>query len=104
MPFNNEEALERLVRRHRDELACVILDPKTGILPVRKEYIQAVRRVTEENDVLLVLDEVVAFRVARGGAQEHYGISPDLTTFGKLVGGAVSGWGFWRARRHHESV
>ncbi len=87
LPFNNEEALERLVRRHRDELACVILDPKTGILPVRKEYIQAVRRVTEENDVLLVLDEVVAFRVARGGAQEHYGINPDLTTFGKLVGG-----------------
>ena len=75
------------MRRHRDELACVILDPKTGILPVRKEYIQAVRRVTEENDVLLVLDEVVAFRIAHGGAQAYYGINPDLTTFGKLVGG-----------------
>ena len=87
LPYNNEEALERLVRRHRDELACVILDPKTGILPVSKEFVQAVRRVTAENDVLLILDEVVGFRVARGGAQEHYGISPDLTAFGKLVGG-----------------
>ena len=65
-----EEAVERLVCRHRDELACVILDPRTGILPVRKEFVQAVRRITAENEVLLILDEVVGFRVARGGAQE----------------------------------
>ena len=87
LPYNNEDAVEQLVRRHRDELACVILDPKTGILPLRKEFVQAVRRITAENDVLLILDEVVGFRVARGGAQEYYGISPDLTAFGKLIGG-----------------
>ena len=87
LPYNNEEAVERLVHDHRDELACVILDPRTGMLPLRKEFVQAVRRITEENDVLLILDEVVAFRVTRGGAQEHYGISPDLSAFGKVIGG-----------------
>ena len=94
LPYNNEEAVERLVRCHRDELACVILDPKTGILPVRKEFVQAVRRITAENDVLLILDEVVGFRVARGGAQEYYGISPDLSAFGKLIGGGFPVGGF----------
>ena len=94
LPYNNEEAVERLVRCHRDELACVILDPKTGILPVRKEFVQAVRRITAENDVLLILDEVVGFRVARGGAQEYYGIGPDLSAFGKLIGGGFPVGGF----------
>ena len=94
LPYNNEEAVERLVRCNRDELACVILDPKTGILPVRKEFVQAVRRITAENDVLLILDEVVGFRVARGGAQEYYGISPDLSAFGKLIGGGFPVGGF----------
>ena len=94
LPYNNEEAVERLVCRHRDELACVILDPRTGILPVRKEFVQAVRRITAENEVLLILDEVVGFRVARGGAQEHYGISPDLSAFGKLIGGGFPVGGF----------
>ena len=94
LPYNNEEAVERLVRCHRDELACVILDPKTGILPVRKEFVQAVRRITAENDVLLILDEVVGFRVARGGAQEYYGICPDLSAFGKLIGGGFPVGGF----------
>ena len=94
LPYNNEEAVERLVRRYRDELACVILDPKTGILPVRKEFVQAVRRITAENDVLLILDEVVGFRVARGGAQEYYGIGPDLSAFGKLIGGGFPVGGF----------
>ncbi len=94
LPYNNEEAVERLVCRHRDELACVILDPRTGILPVRKEFVQAVRRITAENEVLLILDEVVGFRVARGGAQEHYGIGPDLSAFGKLIGGGFPVGGF----------
>ena len=87
LPYDDEEAAERLVAAHRDELACVILDPKAGILPQRAEFVQAVRDITRKNDVLLILDEVVAFRVARGGYQETVGISPDLTTFGKFVGG-----------------
>ena len=87
LPYDDEEAVERLVVEHRDELACVILDPKAGILPQREEFVQAVRDITRKSDVLLILDEVVAFRVARGGYQETVGISPDLTTFGKFVGG-----------------
>ncbi len=101
LPYNNEDAVEQLVRRHRHELACVLLDPKTGILPLRKEFVQAVRRVTQENDVLLILDEVVGFRIARGGVQEYYDIAPDLTTFGKLVGGGFPRRCLWRPRRYN---
>ncbi|MEM7131020.1 MAG: aspartate aminotransferase family protein [Chloroflexota bacterium] len=87
LPYNDEEAAETLIRQHRDELACVIFDPKAGILSVRDDFARFVRQVTHDNDLLLILDEVVAFRVGRGGVQEHYGIQPDLTTYGKLVGG-----------------
>lgn len=87
LPYNNEEAVEALIHQHRDELACVIFDPKAGVLPIRDDFARFVRQVTRDNDLLLILDEVVAFRVGRGGIQEHYGIQPDLTTYGKLVGG-----------------
>ena len=87
LPYNDEAAAERLISEHRDDLACVILDPKAGILPVRQEFIQAVREITRKNDVLLILDEIVGFRVGTGGFQEYCGISPDLTTYGKIVGG-----------------
>ena len=90
LPYDDEEAVERLVRQHRDELACIIFDPKTGILETRKEFAQAVRRITRENDVLLILDEVVGFRVGTGGLQEYYGIDPDLITYGKIIGGGFA--------------
>lgn len=87
LPYNDEEAVEKLVRHHRDELACVILDPKAGVLPVRADFVRFVRQITRDLDLLLILDEVVAFRVSRGGIQEYVDIKPDLTTYGKLVGG-----------------
>lgn len=87
LPYNDEDAVERLVTQHRDELACVIFDPKTGILPLRKEFVQAVRKITAQHDVLLIFDEIVGFRTCVGGLQAHYGIAPDLTTFGKIIGG-----------------
>ena len=87
LPYNDEVAVERLVSQYHQELACVILDPKSGILPQRKEFIRAVREITRKNDVLLILDEIVGFRVRRGGFQEDSGIVPDLTTYGKIVGG-----------------
>ena len=87
LPYGDERAVGRLIERHRGELACVIFDPKAGILSQRKEFAQFVRRITRDNDVLLILDEIVGFRVAWRGLQHRYGISPDLTTFGKLVGG-----------------
>ena len=87
LPYNDEEAVERLIVENRDELACVIFDPKCGILRIRPEFAQAVRRITRENGVLLIFDEIVAFRSAPGGLQAVFGIDPDLTCFGKIVGG-----------------
>jgi len=87
LPYDDEEAVEKLVSRHRGELACVICDAKTGILETRREFVQAVREITRRNDVLLILDEVVGFRLGPGGQQEYYGIAPDLSTYGKVVGG-----------------
>lgn len=87
LPYNDEESVERLLSRHRDELACVILDPKAGIIPIRHDFIQRVRAITEELGILLILDEIVGFRQAKGGMQSHVGIRPDLTCFGKMIGG-----------------
>ena len=87
LPYDDEASVKRLVAQHRDELACVIFDPKAGILSQRRQFVQAVREITRQHDVLLILDEIVSFRVGRGGFQQQYDISPDLTTFGKLVGG-----------------
>ena len=87
LPYDDEAAVEALVGRHSAELACVIFDPKAGILSQRKEFVQAVREITRRHDVLMILDEIVSFRVATGGLQQQFDIAPDLTTFGKLVGG-----------------
>ena len=87
LPYNDEEAVERLISRHRDELACVMFDPKAGILSQRKEFVQFVRETAERNGVLFVLDEIVGFRIGTGGLQEAWDIRPDLTTYGKVVGG-----------------
>ena len=94
LPYDNEEAVARLMEEHRDELACVIFDPKAGILPQRREFVQAVREITRKHGVLLIFDEVVGYRVGAGGLQAHYGIDPDLTCFGKLVGGGFPAGAF----------
>ncbi|MDP6040594.1 MAG: aspartate aminotransferase family protein, partial [Candidatus Latescibacteria bacterium] len=87
LPYNDEENVERILLKHRDELACVMLDPKAGIIPIRPDFIQKMRIMTKELGLLLILDEIVAFRQAKGGFQSHIGIQPDLTCFGKIIGG-----------------
>ena len=87
LPLGNLKATEELIGEHAKELACVILDPRTGVLDLPGDFIRGVREITSRHGVLLVFDEIVGFRLARGGAQEFYGILPDLTTFGKIVGG-----------------
>ena len=87
LPYNDEAAVAKLVEAHAGELACVIFDPKAGLLPVRPEFARAVREITRRHGVLLIFDEIVGFRVGRGGLQEQFGIDPDLTCFGKIVGG-----------------
>ena len=87
LPYDDEESVERLLSRHRDELACVILDPKAGIIPLRPDFVRRVRVVTQELGILLIFDEIVGFRQARGGLQSYLEVVPDLTCFGKIIGG-----------------
>ncbi|HJU20117.1 MAG TPA: aminotransferase class III-fold pyridoxal phosphate-dependent enzyme [Stellaceae bacterium] len=87
-PFNDPEVAAGLVRDHRDELAAVIVEPFQRILPPRPGFLEGLRRVTAENGVVLIFDEVVTgFRLAYGGAQDYYGVVPDLCTLGKVIGG-----------------
>jgi len=92
-PFNDVEAVEEVFRAHGDRIAAVILEPVVGnaglILP-DEGFLPMLRRITEEHGALLVFDEVMTgFRVSRGGAQERWGVKPDLTTLGKVIGGGL---------------
>ncbi|MBN2110415.1 MAG: glutamate-1-semialdehyde 2,1-aminomutase [Methanosarcinaceae archaeon] len=93
VPFNDIEALTTLIEKYSDDLAAFIIEPVMGnigpVLP-EKDYLREVRKVTGENDVVLIFDEVITgFRLAMGGAQEYYGVTPDMTTLGKIVGGGL---------------
>jgi glutamate-1-semialdehyde 2,1-aminomutase len=91
-PFNDLATVAALVRRHRHELAAVIVEPvmvAAGVIPASEEFLQGLRAVTQDAGVLLILDEVVTFRLAVGGAQQRYEVRPDLTTFGKIIGGGL---------------
>ena len=87
LPYHDPEAVERLVAAHASELACVLFDPKAGIMDVRPDFARAVRDITRRYEVLLIFDEIVGFRTGTGGLQGLYGIDPDLSCFGKLIGG-----------------
>ena len=86
--FNDMEMVESLIREHKDELAGVIVEPFQRLIPPEPGFLQALRKVTAENGIPLIFDEVVTgFRFAYGGAQEYYGVIPDICTLGKIVGG-----------------
>ncbi|CAN5704121.1 glutamate-1-semialdehyde 2,1-aminomutase [soil metagenome] len=91
-PFNDPDALEQAFNQHGD-IAAVIIEPvvgNMGCVPPQKGYLNAVRELTSRNGALLIFDEVMTgFRVARGGAQELYGVLPDITTLGKIIGGGL---------------
>jgi len=87
-PFNDLEAVANLIREHRDELAGIIVEPFQRLIPPRPGFLEGLRKLTEENRLLLIFDEVVTgFRFAYGGAQQYYGVTPDLCTLGKAIGG-----------------
>jgi glutamate-1-semialdehyde 2,1-aminomutase len=87
-PFNDADAVAGLVRDHKDELAGVIVEPFQRIIPPAPGFLGALRKITADNGVPLIFDEVVTgFRLAYGGAQEYYGVEPDLCTLGKVIGG-----------------
>ncbi len=92
LPYNNPDAAEAIIRREAGELAAVILEPiigAGGVIAATPAFLQRLRAVTQELGILLIFDEVISFRVGPGGAQEMYGITPDLTTLGKIIGGGL---------------
>ena len=91
--FNDLASVEQLFEKHKNQIAAVILEPITGnmgvIIPER-EFIEGLRKLCDENNTVLIFDEVMTgFRLGKGGAQELLGITPDLTTFGKIIGGGL---------------
>jgi glutamate-1-semialdehyde 2,1-aminomutase len=93
LPYNDAEALTETMRAHPGEIACVILEPiagNMGVVTPRADFLHALRDLTAADGALLLFDEVITgFRVAYGGAQELFGITPDLTALGKIIGGGL---------------
>lgn len=89
--YNDPEGLEQVFREHGDDIAAVIVEPvigNYGVIPPRKEFLQALTSLTREYGSILIFDEVITgFRLSLGGAQEYYGIRADLVTLGKIIGG-----------------
>ena len=93
LPFNSVEAVGDCFKQHGDKIACVIVEPvvgNMGCVPPAPGYLEALREITERHGALLIFDEVMTgFRVTLGGAQQLYGVEPDLTTLGKVIGGGL---------------
>lgn len=86
-PFNDLAAVEALLTEHQD-IAAIIAEPLQRIVPAEPGYLQGLRDLCDKHDVLLIFDEIVTgFRLAYGGAQERYGVTPDICTLGKIIGG-----------------
>ena len=93
VPFNDEEALTELIEKEGENIACIIMEVvmgNIGCVEPKDGYLEFLRKITEENGIVLIFDEVITgFRLATGGAQEYYGVTPDMTTLGKIVGGGL---------------
>jgi len=93
LPFNDASAVEQAFSRYKHQVACVIVEPvvgNMGCVPAEGDYLASLRLITQRENALLIFDEVMTgFRVAYGGAQQLYGIKPDLTTLGKIIGGGL---------------
>ncbi|MDH3712910.1 MAG: aminotransferase class III-fold pyridoxal phosphate-dependent enzyme [Gammaproteobacteria bacterium] len=87
-PYNDLEVVESVVREHSSELAAIIVEPVQRVIFPDDGFLAGLRRIADQNHVLLIFDEVVTgFRLALGGAQEYFGVRPDLASYGKIVGG-----------------
>lgn len=91
IPFNDTEAVDDLITKEGEEIAAIIVEPvmgNVGCIPPKSGFLEFLRKITGENNIILIFDEVITgFRLAEGGAQEYYGVTPDLVTFGKILGG-----------------
>jgi glutamate-1-semialdehyde 2,1-aminomutase len=92
IPYNNPTAAEAIIRANADEIAAVIIEPvigRLGMLPANPEFLQKLRDVTTELGIVLIFDEVISLRISSGGSQQHFGITPDMTAMGKIIGGGL---------------
>ncbi|MBI4304801.1 MAG: aspartate aminotransferase family protein, partial [Chloroflexi bacterium] len=97
MPYNDLDASLAIIEKHKHELAAVIVEPvigRLGMLPADLAFLKGLRDVTRRHGIILIFDEVIALRVARGGAQERFGVTPDMTAMGKIIGGGMPVGGF----------
>ena len=115
-PYNETEIFRKIITRHADEVAAVIMEPMIGPLGMikpEKGFLETVRKLTEEKSVILIFDEVVQFPDAYNGAQGLFGVIPDLTALGKGIGGGlpIGAWGgrhdimdLWNPEKGHEAI
>jgi len=93
VPFNDIELFEKAIKAHKDELAAVIIEPisyNQGCIPAKPDFLREVRRICSQTGIVLIFDEVLSgFRMCRGGAQEYFGVTPDMCTLAKALGGGV---------------
>lgn len=91
LPYNNTQVLVDTIERYKNDIACVIIEPvagNMGVIPAEKDFLKTLRDITKKNKIVLIFDEVMTgFRNHLGGAQAEYGIVPDLTCLGKIIGG-----------------
>jgi len=91
--FNDIDSVSKLIEENKNEIACIILEPvpgNMGVVPPKEGFLEKLEQLAKANNILLIFDEVITgFRLAKGGAQEIFGIKPDLTTLGKIIGGGL---------------
>lgn len=92
-PYNDLSAVKKLISEHSGQIACIILEPvagNMGCIPPKTGFLEGLRKICDEHDILLIFDEVMTgFRLASGGAQEMYKVQADLVTYGKVIGGGL---------------
>jgi glutamate-1-semialdehyde 2,1-aminomutase len=108
LPYNDLDAVSEYFREHGDSVACIIVEPVAGnmnLIPPKPGFLQGLRKICDQYDSVLIFDEVMTgFRVALGGAQALYGVKPDLTTLGKIIGGGMPVGAFGGRRKIMECI
>lgn len=91
--YNNKDSVKKLIDTNKNEVACIILEPvagNMGCIPPKDNFLENLRQLCDENDILLIFDEVMTgFRLAQGGAQEYFNVKADIIAFGKVIGGGL---------------
>jgi glutamate-1-semialdehyde 2,1-aminomutase len=93
LPWNDTDACVKILDRQGSDIAALLIDPllaNAGLIPVREGFLETLRETTQRLGILLIFDEVISFRIGRGGAQERFAVRPDLTTLGKIIGGGLA--------------